>query len=422
MECFNPADYVSAELIDNQTIYELVYTESSRHLVITGWSERSIDLNELSSSLDIPNEERVNCFRDKNGFYCWVLSLSGKLIANTECDLGSIIVGCLPYLNNYINVALVYLEKQEGGNNINIIKYYFHDIITESNKKQKINILQVKFNDFFSETIEEKVFCSTLCKDIVNHYLALGIDRASTCVNPEDVNGNLSKLKDNYFDRLNNFLPEFSLFNYHIDRLFKLPILLRFKDIQHSEIWKSQDWGKEYEDYIPQRPVLGYYSSHDEDGCEGPHVVLCPVNIEKEVKKAKKDINPEIDEQLMYQIVLIHELAHAMMDKNHVSLNSLFSRAMEESLANMITLQWFKKFDHSNYEKVESFIKTQPEIYKFGINQFEAGVNWEKWRDSTKDMDGKLKDWFDTCFEGGKIRDIGPEAVCSAYDLVFNKD
>ena len=231
MQGFNGADYQDDddELVDPQTTRRTLYTESSRHLVITGWSERSIDLNKLTSSLDIPNEEMVNCFRDKNGFYCWVLSLSGKLIANTECDLGSIIVGCLPYLNNYINVALVYLEKQEGGNNINIIKYYFHDIITESNKKKKINILQVKINDLFSETIEEKVFCPTLCKDIVNHYLALGINRASTCVNPEDVNGNLSKLKDNNFDFPSNVLPEFSLFNYHLDNLSKLPILLSFK-------------------------------------------------------------------------------------------------------------------------------------------------------------------------------------------------
>ncbi len=417
MQGFNGADYQDDddELVDPQTTRRTLYTESSRHLVITGWSERSIDLNKLTSSLDIPNEEMVNCFRDKNGFYCWVLSLSGKLIANTECDLGSIIVGCLPYLNNYINVALVYLEKQEGGNNINIIKYYFHDIITESNKKQKINILQVKINDLFSETIEEKVFCPTLCKDIVNHYLALGINRASTCVNPEDVNGNLSKLKDNNFDFPSNVLPEFSLFNYHLDNLSKLPILLSFKDIQHTELWKSQDWGAEYEDYIPKTPVFGYYSSHDEDGCKGPHIVLCPLNI-KNAANEEDAVKLDIDELLIYKIVLIHELAHAMMDKNHVSLNSLFSRAMEESLANMITLQWFEKFDHSNYKKVKSFIETQPEIYKFGINQFEAGVDWTKWRDSKK-MHKLLKEWFDKCFVPELLEQ--PQKVRAEYNRVL---
>ena len=417
MQGFNGADYQDDddELIDPQTTRRTLYTESSRHLVITGWSERSIDLNKLTSSLDIPNEEKVNCFRDKNGFYCWVLSLSGKLIANTECDLGSIIVGCLPYLNNYINVALVYLEKQGGGNNINIIKYYFHDIITESNKKQKINILQVKINDLFSETIEEKVFCPTLCKDIVNHYLAIGINRASTCVNPEDVNGNLSKLKDNNFDFPSNVLPEFSLFNYHLDNLSKLPILLSFKDIQHTELWKSQDWGAEYEDYIPKTPVFGYYSSHDEDGCKGPHIVLCPLNI-KNAANEEDAVKLDIDELLIYKIVLIHELAHAMMDKNHVSLNSLFSRAMEESLANMITLQWFEKFDHSNYKKVKSFIETQPEIYKFGINQFEAGVDWTKWRDSKK-MHKLLKEWFDNCFVPELLEQ--PQKVRAEYNRVL---
>lgn len=417
MQGFNGADYQDDddELIDPQTTRRTLYTESSRHLVITGWSERSIDLNKLTSSLDIPNEEKVNCFRDKNGFYCWVLSLSGKLIANTECDLGSIIVGCLPYLNNYINVALVYLEKQGGGNNINIIKYYFHDIITESNKKQKINILQVKINDLFSETIEEKVFCPTLCKDIVNHYLALGINRASTCVNPEDVNGNLSKLKDNNFDFPSNVLPEFSLFNYHLDNLSKLPILLSFKDIQHTELWKSQDWGAEYEDYIPKTPVFGYYSSHDEDGCKGPHIVLCPLNI-KNAANEEDAVKLDIDELLIYKIVLIHELAHAMMDKNHVSLNSLFSRAMEESLANMITLQWFEKFDHSNYKKVKSFIETQPEIYKFGINQFEAGVDWTKWRDSKK-MHKLLKEWFDNCFVPELLEQ--PQKIRAEYNRVL---
>jgi len=414
MECFNPADYASAELIDNQTIDELVYTESSHHLVITGWSERSIDLNELSSSLDIPNEERVNCFRGENGFYCWVLSLSGKSIANTKCDLGSILEGCLRCLK-YINVALAYLEKQGDGKNKSIIRYYFHDIITESNKKQKINILQVKTNEFISETIEEKVFCPTLCEDIVNHYLALGIDRASTCVNPEDANGNLSKLKDNNFDFPSNVLPEFSLFNYHLDNLSKLPILLSFKDIQHTELWKSQDWGAEYEDYIPKTPVFGYYSSHDEDGCKGPHIVLCPLNI-KNAANEEDAVKLDIDELLIYKIVLIHELAHAMMDKNHVSLNSLFSRAMEESLANMITLQWFEKFDHSNYKKVKSFIETQPEIYKFGINQFEAGVDWTKWRDSKK-MHKLLKEWFDKCFVPELLEQ--PKKVRAEYNRVL---
>ena len=105
-----------------------------------------------------------------------------------------------------------------------------------------------------------------------------------------------------------------------------------------------------------------------------------------------------------------------MMDKNHVSLNSLFSRAMEESLANMITLQWFEKFDHSNYKKVKSFIETQPEIYKFGINQFEAGVDWTKWRDSKK-MHKLLKEWFDKCFVPELLEQ--PQKVRAEYNRVL---
>ena len=130
--------------------------------------------------------------------------------------------------------------------------------------------------------------------------------------------------------------------------------------------------------------------------------------------------------ELLYHIVLIHELAHAMMDKNHLSLNSLFSRAMEESLANMITLQWFDVFDDFNdfnMNNVKEFIENcQPIIYKFGTSQFKACVDWNKWRDRDKNMHNKLKGWFNSCFENPKLTEPDANEILDAYNSVFEED
>ena len=211
-----------------------------------------------------------------------------------------------------------------------------------------------------------------------------------------------------------------------------IPTLLKKDMPKFSDLWDKIE-NKEKDRYIPQGEVLGYYTRNDESwqvkkedetvevSCKGPHIVISPEKIIKETSGDRKSF------EVLFTQVLVHEIAHAMMDKNgdifntniaegHV--NSLEAKAMEESLANMIALQIFSKYDNGNYATVRSFIENdQPTIYKFGARQFDISADWKKWKDSNKNMP-TLKTWFDKCFNEGKIRDDLKYSL-SDYDAVF---
>ncbi len=421
---FNPADFLDDEhnIIDNQTISE-INSPHNYHLLISGWST---DVDRQVTS-NYP-EEKETLFRLHDGYLiCLDLSLDDLFVndEHTECNVEKLkedLEACLEYFHYDINVVLAYtVEITEIQNNYD----YQKRVKTKNDLKEVINILRKRMQELRKNSTHIKPIKSNyLFEEIKKYGLAPGIEKAHENVS---VNGNseiekeaintLNKLKEEFnnikFDFPDGVLTAFSQLYYHPEHSFQLPILLRFKELCHAELWNSKDWSSEIikDDTILNTPVLGYYTRDDEDGCKGPHIVLCPRNIEAKVSN-------RVDIGLMYKIVLIHELAHAQMDKNHVALKSIFSRAMEESLANMITLQWFKEFDHSNYDRVVSFIETQPEIYKFGINQFNAGVDWTKWRDSYKNMHDLLKDWFNSCFENPKL--TNPNDVHDAYNRVFD--
>lgn len=161
----------------------------------------------------------------------------------------------------------------------------------------------------------------------------------------------------------------------HPNDWLSLPIILKNKDDMPSyeHLWiKYEIKPEEKEQYMPKGLVLGYYTREDEDDVKGPHIVLCPENIEEEAKSQ----NIHLD--VLYSMVLIHEFAHAFMDQlfdftleyndDNKSYDfalkevlnaskSISAVAMEESLANRITLEWFKKFDEKNYSVAEHFIK-----------------------------------------------------------------
>ena len=156
---------------------------------------------------------------------------------------------------------------------------------------------------------------------------------------------------------------------------------------------------------MPKSPIKGEYST-ESLGCyfslgqfdyPQPSIFLCPQRI-TEAAKSK-----DIDEKVLFAKVLIHELAHAIMDptnifeygtlKPKVSEQKLVSDAdvfMEESLANMITLQYFDAAkdinDVNDFEQVKSFMEKQPEAYKFGIEQFQLCTDWREWRNNKSSM------------------------------------
>ena len=157
---------------------------------------------------------------------------------------------------------------------------------------------------------------------------------------------------------------------------------------------------------MPESPIkgeyptesLGCYFSFGQFNYPQPAIFLCPVRIEEAAR------NKYIDKKVLYAKVLIHELAHAIMDptnifengtlKSKVSEQKLVSDAdvfMEESLANMITLQYFEAaksiIGEKDFEQMKSFMEKQPEAYKFGITQYEKlHTDWREWRNNKSQM------------------------------------
>lgn len=192
-----------------------------------------------------------------------------------------------------------------------------------------------------------------------------------------------------------------------------IPIFLKEEMPTFEKRWEGIEVSEEYRIYEPKGTILGYYSKDDVELCDGPHIVLSPKTIEQCSKKATNKISFEV----LFAKVLLHEFAHVLMDNEQLN-KDLFSKAMEESLANMIALHVFSKYDISNYDKVLSFIvNDQPTIYQFGAYQFKINADWKKWKESNKNMP-TLKTWFDKCFKEGKIRENLIYSL-SDYDEVF---
>lgn len=180
----------------------------------------------------------------------------------------------------------------------------------------------------------------------------------------------------------------------------------------------------EHEGNQGKNEILGLYLSKSELFA-GPCIAIC---LER-IKKNAEELNITFEDLCI--IVLLHEMAHAIMDptndlkcisiknfqsaytfgkKEEVELeiftkNSLLTRkghfAMEESLANMIMLRYCELQEDSNLlEVAKKFVGHQSRSYRFGLKQFEAAdgkIDWSKWRDAKSGKLGldphKLKDW-----------------------------
>ena len=190
-----------------------------------------------------------------------------------------------------------------------------------------------------------------------------------------------------------------------------LPILLKKELQEYSSLWKEID-DERRNQYIPHGEVLGYYLRDDPSLCMGPHIVLCPENI-RQIAQAY-----HIPFKILMAKVLVHEIAHALMDRyqiidgNEIQYtnpkenwpNTVEAKAMEESMANAITLFVFRKYANEDYKYVRHYIDNmQSAIYKFGLWQEQIYADWNKWRDSSKQNTKELKEWFNKCFDNGDI-------------------
>lgn len=140
---------------------------------------------------------------------------------------------------------------------------------------------------------------------------------------------------------------------------------------------------------------FGYYDSYNSE------IVLCQERISKAPAKLKKH-HCNITSRELYVVVLVHALAHALMDTTKseeksyayqpiITTQNGFSERevlMEESLANMITLQFFAKLGKPEvvrYGEVREFIGIQPLPYRYGLDQFDIlKPDWRLWREAKR--------------------------------------
>jgi len=183
----------------------------------------------------------------------------------------------------------------------------------------------------------------------------------------------------------------------------------------------SENDEKEFKHELkPSTEWLGFYShSNRIMGIETPSIGLCPERIIKCINT---------DEELCIAIakVLIHEFAHAAM-KDHPNANYTprdeFYHWMEESMANVLTLEYFHRYNmefrgryHSKFEDksarlreattiitpfnfVKTFISQQPPNYLLGLDLFQYGFyDWKMWsrlKSNIQHKTNEKKEWLD---------------------------
>lgn len=143
---------------------------------------------------------------------------------------------------------------------------------------------------------------------------------------------------------------------------------------------------------------LGFYDSQSLIlGVKRPVIGLCPERI---IESAALD-GPLTDNQITWLVgkVLIHELAHALMDEPTELHRDKpeFYRYMEESMANVITIEAFEALDGAHRHRgdpadilscpgtsassyVRKFISTQPPEYRLAIALCDNRLGrWRRW-------------------------------------------
>jgi hypothetical protein len=153
------------------------------------------------------------------------------------------------------------------------------------------------------------------------------------------------------------------------------------------------------DEYIPKYyfdyEYLGYYDSYNAE------IVLCPERISKRADKLSRQ-NRHITSRELYVVVLVNALAHALMDPTKAegksnqyqplitTINKFSEREelVENSLANMITLQYFDKLGKPEvvrYGEVRELIELQSLPYKFGLDQYDIlKPDWRPWREAKR--------------------------------------
>jgi hypothetical protein len=436
--------------------------QSTHHLLLTFWFSDDCDV--LRKTI---NEEFDDCFNYyEDSFTNFITTDRGNLSIfdipvdclfdidddnNLSDDHASLV--CFFRLLRFfshksitpINISLILKKNTDKNDKYDKNSNYciFHQ---ERIYKNEINIIRCralfdKINEFIKEN--EWIYFESICSEIeyrredyvkekVINKDFLTIENLSSS---KDIPQKSKEVMENIIKTgRSQFLTEFDcLLPYHEEDPLPIHIYLKKPEDmpEYNDLWKEiKDDDKDK--YIPQGKVLGYYTRKEKGIEESPLIVLCPENIEKS--------SGPISVDNLYALVLVHELSHAILDRyyeyklyNSIYENwnieeikvgqcwpySLYSKAMEESLANMMALMWIMSYNNLPlFDQSLKFISNQqPAIYQFGISQYLANVDWKKWRNSPKNMKS-LEEWFRTFFKDGNII-IQNDTVLPAFNAVF---
>lgn len=205
--------------------------------------------------------------------------------------------------------------------------------------------------------------------------------------------------------------------------------LVEEKDMPKPYIPKSYDSKKADTEW------LGCYCSKTME------ILLCPERIKNASNNLYNNLKPEYKtnisqdycEQVIFAMVLIHEFAHAILDPTNLAdrtiskpvfdyyIDDELSFFIEESLANMIMLRYFDASfggDSNEFIMVTEFVKGQSYAYSFGLNMYEAKVDWSLWRDKKSILSQKTSQQ-QQCLKDLMAASTDTDALKNVYEQLF---
>ncbi len=173
------------------------------------------------------------------------------------------------------------------------------------------------------------------------------------------------------------------------ERLSNVPVYFVSEEFMEKHEQRRKDDDHIVVDNILNPDWLAFYSRWPDDACEmpQPHICICPKRMEGAISYMNRALGKQVQmKKFMYAIVLIHEFAHAVMDKSNPKLRYLEEAYfIEEPLANVVALKYTEAFKqaercpegvHLN-DIAKLFIKDQ--IYPYNAAPVFVDVDIKKW-------------------------------------------
>lgn len=197
---------------------------------------------------------------------------------------------------------------------------------------------------------------------------------------------------------------------------------------------------EEGEEGKPSTEWLGYYTRSTNNFMDNtPVIVLC-------LERIRQCTTTDDEYTIIFAKVLIHELAHAKMDFDNENSTygkyDEFYKWMEESFANMITLEVFENYERGysyirrnqksfssvadSFNMVKNFILRQPANYCLGWTLFDKRISyWSTWRNHKDDLGIKAtpqkeqekQDYLD--YMKKNYRNLDEDRANFLFDCVF---